>query len=81
MASTLDLFTTFLLANLFAILPIKPDLFTYMIHCLMFFPFKLKDLITFPSLFVVPVSLFSSMNEVGHCNKATICPCFAIKGG
>ena len=35
MASTLSLFTTFLFTHLFAVLSVRRDLFTYMVHCLM----------------------------------------------
>ena len=35
MASTLNLFTTFLFTHLFAVLSVRRDLFTYMVHCLM----------------------------------------------
>ena len=39
MASTLNLLTLFLLfTNLFAVLSVQRDLFTYMIHCLVFLP-------------------------------------------
>ena len=39
MASTLNLHTIFLFANLFAVLSVRRDLFTYMLHCLVFLPF------------------------------------------
>ena len=38
MASTLNLLTIFLFTNLFAVLSVRRDLFTYMLHCLVFLP-------------------------------------------
>ena len=35
MASTLNLFTAFLFTHLFAVLSVRRDLFSYMVHCLM----------------------------------------------
>ena len=61
--SALNLFTTFLFTTLFTILSVRRDLFTYMIHCLMFLPLDCGGSVFGPCFVMHYLSAVSSLQS------------------
>ena len=61
--STLNLFTTFLFTNLFTILSVRRDLFTYTIHCLMILPLDCGGSVFGPCFVLHYLSVISSLQS------------------